>query len=169
MIGIQTPTVIGNCTRRNKPRRQFVTSHKWRLSPLNLTKQKWSSSTNSRLRYLDTCMVLDKQLFFIHRIQKVVALETGFAPLHWSRPAHSYDTNIVGIICSWGCPRGKNTKIYCPVIEGVTHSTFQQHTLAPKVATATNIRSTAGGSCSFPMVKKSCQKLLQKMNKKKHS
>ena len=30
----------------------------------------------------------------------------------------------VGLICSLGCSQRKTTKIYCPIIEGATHSTF---------------------------------------------
>ena len=58
------------------------------------------------------------------------------------------------------CPPWKNTKIYCPVIEGVTHSTFQQHPSAPKPATTTNISCAAAGSCCSPMMQKYCWEFL---------
>ena len=37
----------------------------------------------------------------------------------------------------------------------------------PKAATVTNIRRAAAGSCSFPIVQKSCRELLQKRNRKR--
>ena len=63
-------------------------------------------------------------------------METRLVPLRWRRPAHS---NTLGLMCSLECPQRKTTKIYCPVIEGATHSTFQRH----PAATATNIRRAA--------------------------
>ena len=50
--------------------------------------------------------------------------QTGLVPLCCWQPAHSIDTNIVGLICSLGCSQRKTTNIYCPIIEGATHSTF---------------------------------------------
>ena len=46
-----------------------------------------------------------------------------------SGSVHSSDTRIVGL----GCPQQKTTKIYCPVLEGATHSTFQQYLSASMV------------------------------------
>ena len=66
--------------------------------------------------------------------------------------------NIVGLICSLGCPQRKTTNIYCPIIEGATHSTFQQHPSAPKAAMTTNIRCAAAGSCSSTMLAARCFK-----------
>ena len=59
-------------------------------------------------------------------------IQTGLVLLRWWEPAHSNDTNIVGLIFSLGCPQRKTTKIYCPIIEGATHSTFQRHPSTPK-------------------------------------
>ena len=74
-----------------------------------------------------SCMVLEIQLL-IHAFQKVVApcfcelgphesrkndcilrtmqlIQMGLVALRWWEPAHSNDINIVGLICSFGCPQ----------------------------------------------------------------
>ena len=40
--------------------------------------------------------------------------------------------NIAGLICSLGCPQRKITKIYGPIIEGATHSTFSDTLQHPR-------------------------------------
>ena len=85
-------------------------------------------------------------------------IKTRLVPLHWQGPVHSIDTGIVDLKCSRGCPQRKTTKICCLYIEGATHSTYNRHPSALKAAMATNIRHAAAGSCSFPMVQKSCQR-----------
>ena len=79
--------------------------------------------------------------------------------------AHSNIIINVGLICSLGCPHRKTN---CLIIEIVTHSTFYRHPSAPKAATTTNTGYAAIGSCSFPMVQKSCCKMLQRRNRKRH-
>ena len=51
-------------------------------------------------------------------------IQTGLVALRCWQPAHSNDINIVGLICSLRCPQRKTTKIFYPIIEGATHSTF---------------------------------------------
>ena len=95
-----------------------------------------------------------------HLISKTMQrIQTGLVPLCSWEPAHS---NTMGLICSLGCPQWK---IYCLIIEGATHSTFQWHPSAPRASTTTNIR-LAAGSCSFLVVQKSCRKMLQRWNRK---
>ena len=90
-------------------------------------------------------------------------IKTRLVPLRWRGPVHSNDTGIVSLMCSLGCPQRK-TKIYCPIIEGANPSTFQRYPSAPKGATVTN---TSAGSCSSPMVQKSCRRMLQRRNRKR--
>ena len=42
-------------------------------------------------------------------------------------------------MCSWHVHSEKLRKIYCPVIEGDSHSTSQVHPSSPRGATVTNI------------------------------
>ena len=70
--------------------------------------------------------------------------------------------------CSYNVLLGVSTaKNYCPVIEGVTHSTFQLHPSAPKAGMVTNIRCAAVGSCCSLMLQKSRRKILQRRNRKR--
>ena len=135
-------------------------------------------------------MVLEIQLFLIHAFQKVVApcfrelgphksrknscssgttqrIKTRLVLLHWRGPVHPNDIGIVSLMCSLGCPQRKTTKIYCPINEVATHSTFQRHPSAPKAAMVTIIGRAAAGSCSSPVVQKSCRKMLQRRNRKR--
>ena len=135
------------------------------------------------------CMVLEIQLFLIHALQKVVApcfRELGPHKSSVSRkPCNVYkrdlyryvgenlhipmiSTSYVGLIRSLGCPQRKTTKIYCPIIEGATRSTFQRHPSTPNAVMTTNIKRAAAGSCTFPMVQKSCRKMLQRRSSKRH-
>ena len=59
-------------------------------------------------------------------------MQTGLVPLRCWQPAHSNDINIVGLICSLGCPQRKTTKIYCLIFEGETHSTFSDTLQHPR-------------------------------------
>ena len=53
--------------------------------------------------------------------------------MHESRTiVGSNDINIIGLVCSLGCPQHKTTKIYCLIIEGVTHSTFSDTLQHPR-------------------------------------
>ena len=54
-------------------------------------------------------------------------IEMWLLPLHCREPAHSNDTSIAGLICSFGV---STAKIYCLVIEGATHSTFFSYTFS---------------------------------------
>ena len=102
------------------------------------------------------------------RISKTMrSIQTKLIPLRCWQPAHSNDINIVGLICSLGCPQWKTTKIYYPIIWGSNPLNIRQHPSASEAATTTNIKRAAAGSCSFPMVQKSCRKMLQRRNRKR--
>ena len=63
-------------------------------------------------------------------LRTIQCIKTRLAPLQG--PVDSSDTSIVGLMLSWEYPQWKTTKFHCPIIEGVTHSTFWQHCSAPK-------------------------------------
>ena len=68
-------------------------------------------------------------------------------PLRWYKPVDSNDPSIVGLLRSLRCSGRKNTWFHCPIVDGATRSIFGN--FSAQLATVTNIRRTAAGSCSF--------------------
>lgn len=66
-------------------------------------------------------------------------------------------------MCSWACPQRKTC---CPVIEGVTHFNISATSFSTQGSYGDKYRHSPSGSCSFSNVQKSCQKTLQRRNKK---
>ena len=64
---------------------------------------------------------------------------------------------------SWACPQRKTC---CPFIEGVTHFNISATSFSTQGSYGDKYRHSPSGSCSFSNVQKSCQKTLQRMNRK---
>ena len=66
-------------------------------------------------------------------------------------------------MCSWAYPQRKTC---CPVIEGVTHFNISATSFSTQGSYGDKYRHSPSGSCSFSNVQKSCQKMLQRRNRK---
>lgn len=66
-------------------------------------------------------------------------------------------------MCSWAYPQCKTC---CPVIERVTHFNISATSFSTQGGYGNKYRHSPSGSCSFSNVQKSCQKTVQRRNKK---